>query len=150
MSHSNLNIVINQLNFLVGDIEGNGNKIINNIRQAKSQFNADCVVFTELSMIGYPPEDLLHRSNVTRRIKSVLTKIKSEVTDVCVILGLPWIEDKKQFNAAIIIQNGNIIEKYYKMALPNYSVFDEKRYFVAGKSPCVDRCKRCLCWSNNL
>lgn len=137
MSYSNLKIVINQLNFLVGDIEGNSEIIVNSIRHAKSKLKADCIVFTELAMIGYPPEDLLDRSNVLMRIKLALAKIKDEAADVCVILGLPWIENDKQYNAAIVIQNAKITAKYYKMALPNYSVFDEKRYFHEGSKPCV-------------
>jgi NAD+ synthase (glutamine-hydrolysing) len=137
LSNSNLKIVINQLNFLVGDIEGNCEIIINSIHDAKSQFKADCVVFTELALIGYPPEDLLYRSNVLRRIKLALSKIQKETADITVILGVPWVEAQKQYNAAMVIQDTQIIAKYYKMALPNYDVFDEKRYFVAGNSPCV-------------
>jgi NAD+ synthase (glutamine-hydrolysing) len=137
LSNSNLRIVINQLNFLVGDIEGNCEKIIKNIHYAKAQFEADCIVFTELALIGYPPEDLLYRSNVLRRINLALPKIQQETAGVSVILGLPWVEGQKQYNSAVVIQDTQIIAKYYKMALPNYDVFDEKRYFVSGDKPCV-------------
>ncbi len=137
MSNSNLTIVVNQLNFLVGDIEGNCQTIIKSIRHAKSQLNADCIVFTELALIGYPPEDLLYRSNILRRIKLALSKIQQETTGVSVILGAPWEEDKKLYNAAIVIQDTHITAKYYKISLPNYDVFDEKRYFVSGEHPCV-------------
>lgn len=137
MSNSNLKIVIHQLNFLVGDIEGNCEIIINSIRDSKAKLKADCLVFTELSLIGYPPEDLLYRSNISRRVKLALSKIQQEAVGVCVILGLPWIDHGKQYNAAIVIQDKKVIANYYKMTLPNYNVFDEKRYFVAGESPCV-------------
>jgi len=132
-----LKIVINQLNFLVGDIEGNCEIIINSIRNAKSQLKADCIVFTELALIGYPPEDLLFRSNIHRRIESAVTKIQQETVGISVILGVPWSERGKQYNAAMVIQDTQIIGKYYKMALPNYNVFDEKRYFDSGDHPCV-------------
>ncbi len=137
MSNPNLTIVINQLNFLVGDIEGNCQIIIKSIHRAKSQFSADCIVFTELALIGYPPEDLLYRSNILRRIKLALSKIQQETVGVTVILGLPWEEDQKLYNAAIVIQDTHIIAKYYKISLPNYDVFDEKRYFTSGDRPCV-------------
>lgn len=137
MSNSNLRIVVNQLNFLVGDIEGNCEKIIQSIHDARSQFNADCIVFTELALIGYPPEDLLYRSNILRRIKLALPKIQQETAGVSVILGLPWVESQKQYNAAIVIQDTQVIAKYFKIALPNYDVFDEKRYFSSGDSACV-------------
>ena len=137
MSNSNLKIVINQLNFLVGDIEGNCKVIINSIRDAKSQLKADCIVFTELALIGYPPEDLLYRSNVLRRMNLALSKIQKESAGVTVILGVPWMENQKQYNTAIVIQDTKIVAKYFKMALPNYDVFDEKRYFLSGDSPCV-------------
>ncbi len=132
-----MKIVINQLNFLVGDIEGNCEIIINSIRNAKSQLKADCIVFTELALIGYPPEDLLFRSNIHRRIESAVTKIQQETVGISVILGVPWSERGKQYNAAMVIQDTQIIGKYYKMALPNYNVFDEKRYFDSGDHPCV-------------
>ncbi len=137
LSNPNLKIVINQLNFLVGDIEGNCEIIVSSIRHAKLQLKADCIVFTELALIGYPPEDLLYRSNIRRRIESALTKIQQEAVGVSVILGLPWSENGKQYNAAMVIQDTQVIGKYYKMALPNYNVFDEKRYFVSGDNPCV-------------
>ena len=121
----------------MGDIEGNCEIIIGSIRDARTQLKADCIVFTELALIGYPPEDLLYRSNVLRRIKLALTKIQQETAGVCVILGLPWVDDDKQYNAAIVIQDKKIIAKYYKMTLPNYNVFDEKRYFISGDNPCV-------------
>tara|TARA_R110002049_G_scaffold182041_2_gene349718 strand:+ start:142159 stop:143799 length:1641 start_codon:yes stop_codon:yes gene_type:complete len=137
LSHSNLKIVINQLNFLVGDIEGNGDLIISSIKHAKDQLKADCIVFTELALIGYPPEDLLFRSNVLKRIKLALAKIQEETVGVSVILGLPREDDGELFNAAIVIQDRKIIGNYYKIALPNYNVFDEKRYFSSGSQACV-------------
>ena len=66
-----------------------------------------------------------------------LTKVQHETIGVCVIVGLPWVENQKHYNAAIVIQDAQVISKYYKMALPNYDVFDEKRYFLPGDSPCV-------------
>lgn len=132
-----LKIAVAQLNYLVGDIEGNCEKILTNIYDAKSQLNVECVVFTELALIGYPPEDLLFRPNISRRIEDALLKIQQASVEITVIVGMPWVDDGKQFNAAFIFQNQRVAARYYKMVLPNYNVFDEKRYFVAGSDACV-------------
>ncbi|MDW3096332.1 MAG: NAD+ synthase [Gammaproteobacteria bacterium] len=137
MSNSSLKIAISQLNFLVGDVEGNCEKIITSIRDAKSRLNVDCIIFSELALTGYPPEDLLYRSNVLRRVEMAISKIEEETAGITVILGSPWTEDDTQYNAAIVIQDNHVLAKYYKIALPNYDVFDEKRYFVSGASACV-------------
>ncbi len=122
---------------MVGDVEGNGEKIIASIRDAKMRLKADCVVFTELALTGYPAEDLLLRPNITRRVEAVVEKIKYEATDITVVMGAPWVDEGNQYNAALILQNNEIVCKYYKIELPNYNVFDEKRYFISGSKACV-------------
>ena len=121
----------------MGDVEGNSEKIITYIRDIQSRLDVDCIIFTELALTGYPPEDLLYRSNVLRRVEMAISRIEKETSGITVILGSPWIEGSTQYNAAIVLQDNQVIAKYYKMALPNYDVFDEKRYFVSGDSACV-------------
>ena len=132
-----MKFAVAQYNFLVGDIEGNCKKILQGIQIAKEQFNADCVVFSELAILGYPPEDLVFRANITHRIKKAISEIEGHTSGITVIVGTPWVEEDKHFNAALVIQDKCIIDKYFKMSLPNYNVFDEKRYFNRGDCPCV-------------
>ena len=132
-----MKFAVAQYNFLVGDIEGNCKKILQGIRIAKEQFKADCIVFSELAILGYPPEDLVFRANITRRIKKAISEIESQANGITVIVGAPLVEEDKHFNAALVIQDNCVINKYFKMSLPNYNVFDEKRYFDQGDQPCV-------------
>ena len=134
---TNLKIILAQLNFHVGDIEGNCKKILESIDIAKSKHAADCIVFTELALIGYPPEDLLFRSKINERIEKCISQIKELAKDITVVVGTPWMEKDKRFNAVLVLQEQNISAKYYKQVLPNYSVFDEERYFSSGTDSCV-------------
>jgi NAD+ synthase (glutamine-hydrolysing) len=130
-----LRIVIAQLNFLVGDIEGNLNKIADSIKTAKQQLNGDLVIFPELALTGYPPEDLLLRNDFHARVKKALEELTKNTHDIDVIIGIPERIDDKIYNAAVVIRDGKIIGNYHKQFLPNYGVFDEKRYFTPGDSP---------------
>ena len=121
-----------QINVMVGDIESNTRKIIETCQQAK-QSNADLVLFPELALIGYPPEDLLLRPGLHNRVLKALGQIKQQVQGIDVVLGYPQQTTDGLFNAACVIRNGEIIASYHKQHLPNYSVFDEKRYFTEGK-----------------
>ena len=134
---TNLKIVLAQLNFHVGDIEGNCKKILENIEIAKSKHMADCIVFTELALIGYPPEDLIFRAKINARIEKCISQIKELAKNITVVVGTPWMEQEKRFNAVLVLQDQQIIAKYYKQVLPNYSVFDEERYFSSGTDTCV-------------
>ncbi len=132
-----LNIALAQLNFLVGDIEGNAQLIIDAALQARDEESADIVVFTELSITGYPLEDLLFRSSLMRRVQVAVNKIQNEVKEIYIVLGAPTQEDEQLFNSALIIYNSQINATYHKHQLPNYEVFDEKRYFNQGNDACV-------------
>ncbi|NNC68889.1 MAG: NAD+ synthase [Gammaproteobacteria bacterium] len=132
-----LNIALAQLNFLVGDIEGNAQLIIDAALQARDEKSADVVVFTELSITGYPLEDLLFRSSLMKRVQSAVIKIQNEIKDIYVVLGAPTQENEQLFNSALIIYNSQVIATYHKHQLPNYEVFDEKRYFSQGNNACV-------------
>jgi len=131
-----LNIVLAQVNLHVGNIEANTQVIISAIKQAKSQ-QADVIVFPELTITGYPPEDLLFRDGLYSQINQSLKKITAETDDIYVILGYPRQENGKVLNAASCLHAGEILASYDKWALPNYSVFDEKRYFSEGDRACV-------------
>ena len=126
-----------QLNFLVGDIEGNCDKILQSIENAKIKHNVHCIVFSELALTGYPPEDLLFRGKINNRIQLAVERILSASEGITIILGAPWSSDDYLYNAALIIQNGYLKHEYNKIELPNYNVFDEKRYFTAGEDACV-------------
>jgi len=95
------------------------------------------VVFPELSLVGYPPDDLLLRNELFDRVELALQSICHSIPDINVILGLPRKLGQQKYNAAVVIKNQKVVAWYYKHCLPNYRVFDEKRYFDSGSSPCV-------------
>ncbi len=128
-----LRIILAQLNFLVGDIEGNTQKIIKASIKARDEHQADIIVFPELSVCGYPPEDLLFRSSMLLRVRKAREKILS-VKDIVVIIGLPEKGREGLENRALALFNGKELCDYAKRELPNYNVFDERRYFTPGCS----------------
>ena len=127
-----LNIVIAQQNFLVGDIKGNVAKIIECAEQARDSLNADLILFPELALTAYPPEDLLLRPGLQRRVQAGLRQLE-QVRGITMVVGYPEVEEDHQFNSAAVIRDGVVIAGYRKQHLPNYSVFDEKRYFQVGE-----------------
>ena len=134
--NNSLNIAIAQINFLVGDIEMNAERVRRAIDDARSR-QADVIIFPELTLTGYPPEDLLFRNGLYERLDKVIEKIKQVTFDIDVLIGHPRLASDERFNSASFIRNGNIIATYDKQCLPNYGVFDEARYFKAGSKPCV-------------
>jgi len=132
-----LTVVMGQLNMLVGDTVGNTEQIISAAIEARDVHHADAIVFPELCLTGYPPEDLLLRPAFTLAALHGVERIKQAVQGIAVIVGYPSQEREGLFNTAAVIQDGKITASYHKQHLPNYSVFDEKRYFVAGDSACV-------------
>jgi NAD+ synthase (glutamine-hydrolysing) len=132
-----LRIVMAQLDFLVGDIHGNADRILDACRHARDEQAADVVVFPELALSGYPPEDLLFRAHFLDHVDEAMARLAREITRVSAIIGHPLRRDGRVYNAASIIRDGEIIAVYRKQQLPNYGVFDEKRYFSPGDSPCV-------------
>jgi len=132
-----LKIAMAQLNFHVGDIVGNSKKIIESSKNAQFHLGADAIVFPELALTGYPPEDLLLRPRFLELIDNTLNDIVASIKGIDVILGYPKEVRDGLYNAVAQIRNGEIVAEYYKQNLPNYSVFDEKRYFLAGTQPCV-------------
>ncbi len=132
-----LSIAIAQLNMTVGDLSGNANRIIETAVRARDELECQCVVFPELAITGYPPEDLLLRPAFIERARLELDRVRNAVTDIAMVVGHPWRAEGKLYNAASLIHRGEVLGTYHKQCLPNYSVFDEKRYFEAGDAPCV-------------
>jgi NAD+ synthase (glutamine-hydrolysing) len=132
-----LRILIAQLDLLVGDVAGNRDKVIAAARAARDVHKADLVVFPELTLTGYPPEDLLLRPELIARVESALDALCATARDVALVVGYPRSDLGGLYNAAGLITDGRIVAEYAKQRLPNYSVFDEKRYFRPGSAPCV-------------
>jgi NAD+ synthase (glutamine-hydrolysing) len=132
-----LRIVMAQLNTLVGDIEGNAEQVIAAARRARDEFKADAILFPELTLSGYPPEDLLLRSGLHQRVLAALGRVNRELSGIDVVLGYPHAASGGLYNAASLLSDGHTVATYHKHHLPNYSVFDEMRYFAAGREPCV-------------
>ena len=130
-------LVMGQINPLVGDVAGNVEKIIQSAEQAKAEHKADLIVFPELTLTGYPPEDLLLRPELLRRVEAGLMTLKQNIRGIAVVVGHPSGQADELYNAASVIIDGECRANYYKQYLPNYSVFDEKRYFVKGDRPTV-------------
>jgi NAD+ synthase (glutamine-hydrolysing) len=136
-ARSTLRVAIAQLDLFVGDVDGNTTQIIDAARTARDAHGADLVVFPELALSGYPPEDLLLHSGMRRRIAASLERLSKEVRDVAVLVGYPEYLGREIYNSAALIRDGAIIANHRKQCLPNYKVFDEKRYFTAGAHPTV-------------
>lgn len=132
MLNSSCNVVLAQINTHVGDINANLKKHIECALHARDQLHADLIIFPELSLTGYPPEDLLLRPAFIQAAKSALMQLMTKVPDIHCIVGLPNLEANALYNACAIIYNGQIIKIVAKQCLPNYGVFDECRYFTPG------------------
>lgn len=132
-----IKVALAQLDLTVGDVAGNTRKILEYTTRAREEMLADLVVFPELSVCGYPPEDLLFHSGLRRRIEDALDTIRQSVREIAVMVGFPEYRENDIFNACVVFRNGEILAHYQKHLLPNYSVFDEERYFAAGTSAAV-------------
>ena len=132
-----ITVALAQLDLVVGDVAGNTRKILDYAARARDEMRADLVVFPELSICGYPPEDLLFHSGLRRRVENAMQTIRESVRDIAVLVGFPDYHDDDIFNSCVVFKDGEILAHYRKHLLPNYSVFDEKRYFKAGKDASV-------------
>ncbi|MFH7808055.1 MULTISPECIES: NAD+ synthase [unclassified Acinetobacter] len=124
-------IALAQFSPHIGNLEANALKMVEQANEAKKQ-NADLIIFPELSSIGYPAEDLLLRPSLTKRTQQVFEQLKT-VKDIVMVFGfVNQTEDGQRYNAAAVMKDGQVLGVYNKQNLPNYSVFDEKRYFTEG------------------
>ncbi|MEZ5850278.1 MAG: NAD+ synthase [Hyphomicrobiaceae bacterium] len=134
-STDTIKIALAQMNPTLGDLAGNAEKLKRARADAAAQ-GADLVVFPELYISGYPPEDLVRKPAFAAACRVAVEKLARELTDgPAVLVGTVWPEDDKVYNAVALIENGRITGVRYKVDLPNYGVFDEKRVFDAGPLP---------------
>jgi NAD+ synthase (glutamine-hydrolysing) len=131
-----MKIAVAQINTTVGDFEGNAAKIRAAVDAAR-EAGARLVVTPEMSLSGYPAEDLWLRDDFCDQCIAELMKLAPYCLDVAVIVGYPHREGRTRYNAAAVLRGGRIEQSYFKQKLPNYKVFDEKRYFEVGNRPCV-------------
>ncbi|MBV8147199.1 MAG: NAD+ synthase [Gammaproteobacteria bacterium] len=136
-----LKIALAQLDLLVGDVRGNAAKVIESARGARNDLGADLVLFPELALSGYPPEDLLFHRGLRRQIEAGLKQLCAELTDVRVLVGFPEYAGGVIYNSAALITEGKIAAIHRKAELPNYKVFDEKRYFQPGTRATLTDCR---------
>ena len=127
-----LNVAVCKVNPTLGNFQKNIDIISKNYKYAVEK-GADLVVFPEMSITGYPPQDLLNNKEFISQNISCLNELSKSTTIPC-IFGYVDFEDNKKFNAAAVCQDGEIVYKYHKIHLPNYDVFDERRYFHSGNS----------------
>jgi len=132
-----LKIVMAQLDLIVGDIDSNTELLLSSARRAIAEFEADLIAFPELTLTGYPPEDLLLRPSLQPRISNAIDQILAADLNIYLVFGHPLKEGDSLFNALSIIKGGKLLATYRKQCLPNYLVFDERRYFEAGSEPLV-------------
>jgi NAD+ synthase (glutamine-hydrolysing) len=136
-----LKIALAQLDLLVGDVRGNAAKVIASARRARSELGADLVLYPELALSGYPPEDLLFHRGFRRQIEAGLRQLCAELPDARIVVGFPEYAGGVIYNSAALIAAGEIAAIHRKAELPNYKVFDEKRYFRAGQQPTLAECR---------
>ncbi|MGD8978424.1 MAG: NAD+ synthase [Gammaproteobacteria bacterium] len=132
-----LRVAIAQINPVVGDVAGNVDRILDQAVIARDELGADLLICPELALCGYPPEDLLFHGNMRRSVGHALEQICSRVSGISVLAGYPEYEDERIYNSAALIADGGLIANYRKQLLPNYGVFDERRYFTPGDRACV-------------
>ncbi len=131
-----MKIALAQLNLTLGDLSGNAARIVGAAREAQAA-GASLLVTPELAICGYPPEDLLLREDFYRRCDEAVETVAREAPDVTIVVGHPCAVDGRRYNAASVLRGGRVIARYHKRNLPNYTVFDEQRYFDADTTPCV-------------
>jgi len=131
-----MKIAIAQINCLLGDLAGNSAKMARYARDAKAQ-GADILLTPEMSLCGYPPEDLLLRNGFYRECDLALAELAKHAQGIVLVVGHPHQINGNRYNAASVLRDGKVLLTYHKHELPNHSVFDEKRYFEHGDQACV-------------
>jgi NAD+ synthase (glutamine-hydrolysing) len=126
-----MRLALAQINPVVGDLDGNRDRILARLAEAREE-GADLVLFPELAITGYPPEDLLLRPGFVRAAEQTLQEVAREVHGLVALVGVPHF-DRDLYNTAAVLADGEIRARYRKRFLPNYGVFDENRYFASGR-----------------
>jgi NAD+ synthase (glutamine-hydrolysing) len=132
-----LRIALGQLDLLVGDVAGNARRIVAAAERACGELSTDLLVLPELTLSGYPPEDLLFHRGFRAQVEKGLATVRAAQASCGVILGFPEYAGAQIFNSAALIERGEVRATHRKSCLPNYKVFDEKRYFKPGSQPTV-------------
>jgi len=137
--NNKVKVALAQVDLAVGDVAGNTARIIDYAARARDELQADLVVFPELSVCGYPPEDLLFHAGLRYRTEQAIDEIRESVRGIAVLIGFPEYVDETIYNSCAVFRDGELLCAYRKQLLPNYRVFDEERYFTAGKDAAAFR-----------
>ena len=137
--NSTVRVALAQVDLAVGAVAANTRKIIEYANRARDELQADLVVFPELSICGYPPEDLLFHAGLRQRTEAAISEIREAVRGIAVLIGYPEYVDDDIYNSCGVFADGEVLCSYRKQLLPNYRVFDEERYFTAGTKAAVFR-----------
>jgi len=132
-----LRIALAQVDLLVGAVPANVERLIDLARRARAELGADVVMFPELALSGYPPEDLLFHRGLRLKIEEGLDELRRAVPEIAILTGYPEYHEGRIYNAALLLYGGQVLANHRKACLPNYRVFDEKRYFSPGSEPTV-------------
>ena len=136
-----LTLALAQTNLLVGDVTGNLARALREAARARGELGADLVLLPELTLSGYPPEDLLFHRGLRTQIERALQGLGEAAPEIGMVVGFPEYQGTHIYNSAAVFRNGRRQALTRKSCLPNYRVFDEKRYFTAGESPSVFECQ---------
>jgi NAD+ synthase (glutamine-hydrolysing) len=136
-----LTLALAQINLLVGDVQGNLARVLREAARARAEWGADLILFPELTLSGYPPEDLLFHRGLRTQIERAVQDLARAATGIGLVAGFPEYHGTQIFNSAGVFRDGRCEAIRRKSCLPNYRVFDEKRYFTAGDGPVVFECR---------
>jgi len=134
MSAASLRLLLAQYDLFVGDVDGNATRVLE-AAAAGAAAGVDLVLLPELALSGYPPEDLLFHSGFRRQVQAAVGRLAKAAPAVDLIFGYPEYHGRGIFNSAALVRGGRVYANHRKQVLPNYRVFDEKRYFTAGETP---------------
>ncbi|MDE2219734.1 MAG: NAD+ synthase, partial [Gammaproteobacteria bacterium] len=139
-ANARLTLALAQSNLLVGDVQGNLARALREAARARDELHADLVLFPELTLSGYPPEDLLFHRGLRSQIDQALQGLAA-APGIGLVVGFPEYEGTRIYNSAAVYRDGRREALTRKSCLPNYRVFDEKRYVTAGGNPAVFECR---------
>ncbi len=132
-----LRVALAQMNPVVGDVGRNTDRVLALAATARDELGADLILFPELVVCGYPPEDLLLHRGMRKQVADALERIRLDLNGIAALVGYPEYDGELRYNSAVLVSEGELAANYRKHCLPNYGVFDEKRYFTAGTDPTV-------------